>query len=190
MNNFNFSEEMVLGKKHLDTLVYEKNKYNLYQFVENLFNTSLDELHKSTNTIYPPLTKDMLGKDSNTEFHKLFYNKLNNGWPELIGKYNEFIKDVISPYLGLSEFLYQKFPTFRIHLPNNTAICIEHHDSDEKHNHPIGEINFLVIFNTGSVGKVKTSQKPLLRFTCGYHVSTILIKKAKVKPESDKPSNR
>ena len=37
------------------------------------------------------------------------------------------------PYLNLNEALVQKFPTFRVMLPNNVAIVIEHHDSDDLH---------------------------------------------------------
>ena len=29
MNNFNFSKEMVYGKKHLDTLIFDIDKYNI-----------------------------------------------------------------------------------------------------------------------------------------------------------------
>jgi hypothetical protein len=143
MNTFNFSEEMVYGKKHLDTLLFNTEKYNMYSTVENLFQCDLSKLHTTSTQDYPVLTTDMLGKDSHTEFHKLFYSTLNNGWTELVDKYNLFIKEVISPYLHLNEFLYQKYPTFRIHLPNNTAICIKHYDSDELHKHPKGEINFI-----------------------------------------------
>ena len=33
-----------------------------------------------------------MGKDSDTEFHNLFYNKLHNGWDELINVYEKFIE--------------------------------------------------------------------------------------------------
>mgnify|MGYP003154613124 FL=1 len=38
--------------------------------------------------------------------------------------------------------MYQKFPTFRVHLPNLKSVNKWHHDSDEDHRHPDGEINF------------------------------------------------
>lgn len=143
MNNFNFSKEMVYGKKHLDTLIFDIDKYNMYSTVKNIFNSDLSLLHTTSTKNYPLLTKDMLGKDSHTEFHELFYSTLNNGWSELVDKYNLFIKEVIAPYLGLNEFLYQKYPTFRVHLPDNKAMSMKHYDSDEKHTHPKGEINFI-----------------------------------------------
>ena len=37
-------------------------------------------------------------------------------------EYHRFVKDIILPYLGLTEVLVQKFPTFRVQLPNNLAI--------------------------------------------------------------------
>ena len=118
MNTFNFSEEMVYGKKHLDTLLFNTEKYNMYSTVENLFQCDLSKLHTTSTQDYPVLTTDMLGKDSHTEFHKLFYSTLNNGWTELVDKYNLFIKEVISPYLHLNEFLYHKsFPSRTQLLP-------------------------------------------------------------------------
>ena len=107
MNNFDFSTEMVYGKKHLDTLLFNTEKYNMYSIVENIFENDLSLLHTTSTKKYPLLTKDMLGKDSHTEFHKLFYSTLNNGWSELVDKYNLFIKDIIGPYLHLNEFLYK-----------------------------------------------------------------------------------
>tara|TARA_A100001037_G_C14761339_1_gene461981 strand:- start:9 stop:311 length:303 start_codon:yes stop_codon:yes gene_type:complete len=55
---------------------------------------------------------------------------------------------------------------------------------------PMGGMNFRVVAKTGSVGHTKKSQKPLLVWTCGYHVRMILIKKAKVKKDRRNPSNR
>ena len=40
--------------------------------------------------------------------------------------------------------VYQAFPSFRVHIPNDQAIHKWHHDSDENHNHPDWEINFQV----------------------------------------------
>jgi len=61
----------------------------------------------------------------------------------------------VLPYLNLDEALVQVYPNFRVHLPNNVAVVIEHHDSDKKHKHPIGEINFIValtdMFDTNTI---------------------------------------
>uniref|UniRef100_A0AB39JCC8 Fe2OG dioxygenase domain-containing protein n=1 Tax=Florenciella sp. virus SA2 TaxID=3240092 RepID=A0AB39JCC8_9VIRU len=141
MNNFNFSEEMVYGKKHLCKLKYDISKYKFIEYVENLFGTTLDNLHNIQNQEYELFTK--VGKDSNTEFHKKFYKKLNEGW-DIQNEYDKFIKNEILPFLELNEAMVQKFPTFRVMLPNNVAIVVNHHDSNELYKHPIGEINFIM----------------------------------------------
>ena len=66
MNNFNFPEEMVYGRKHLDTLLFDTNKYNMDSTVKNIFNSDLSLLHSISTKNYPLLTKYMLVKDSHT----------------------------------------------------------------------------------------------------------------------------
>ena len=160
--DFNFENEMIYGKKHMNKLNFNKEKYNFVKIVENLFNKKLNELHIDAKNNYDLLGHDMLGKDSHTEYHKKFYNKLNSGWPELVNLYNNFVNDIILPYLGLSEALYQTYPTFRVQLPNNVAVVIEHYDSDSNHNHPVGEINFILaltdMYDTNTVWVEKKSR--------------------------------
>ena len=141
MNNFDFSKEMVLGKKHMCKLSYDIKKYKFIEYVENLFQSELNNLHNIQKQEYKLLTE--VGKDSNTEFHKKFYNRLDEGW-EIQDEYEKFIKNEVLPFLGLNEAMVQKFPTFRVMLPNNVAILFNHHDSQELYNHPIGEINFIM----------------------------------------------
>ena len=160
MKDFNFIEEMIYNKKHLEKVKFEKNKYDFVKIINNLFNYELNKLHNWKNIKYSLFTKDMLGKDSNTIYHTFFYDKLRTGWPEFMNIYKNFIKNVILPYLNLDEALYQTTPTFRIHLPNNKAIVVEHYDSDNRHNHPNGEINFIIaltdMFDTNSIWIEKT----------------------------------
>ena len=150
---FNFEKEMNLGKKHLNVLNFDEKKYDLSLLVEELFSTELSEIHKTANRNYE-IPKE-LGKDTHTEFHKKFYNKLDSGWEEFQMKYNSLIKEVILPYLGLEEAMVQRFPNLRVQLPNNLAVIIKHYDSDENHKHPFGEINFIYaltdMFDTNTV---------------------------------------
>ena len=141
-NVFDFTSEMIYGKKHLNKLKYSLTEYKFIELVKELYNCELNELHNSTKNKYNLFTE--LGKDSHTIYHKMFYQKLDNDWTEIIEEYNRFIREVVLPYLGLKEALVQKFPTFRVQLPNNVAIAISHFDSDKKHKHPIGEINFIM----------------------------------------------
>ncbi len=151
-NHFDFASNMVYGKKHLCKINYNLNKYNFVKLTEELFKTNLSKLHEIQKNNYELFTE--LGKDSNTEFHKMFYKKLNEGW-EIQDEYDKFIKNEILPFLGLNEALVQKFPTFRVMLPNNVAITVNHHDSDHLHKHPKGEINFIMaltdMFDTNTV---------------------------------------
>lgn len=141
MTDFNFANEMTLGKKHMKKLDYNIKDYKFVQIVTDLFQTELNNIHKDASNKYEVFTK--VGKDSDTEFHRKFYNHLNNNWNEIKDEYHKFINQVILPFLGLKEALVQKFPSFRVQLPNNVAVVINHYDSDGLHQHPTGEINFI-----------------------------------------------
>ena len=148
MKDFDFASEMVMGKKHMKKLEYNVNDYKFIEILKKLFTklniTELNESHTKANNEYELFT--MLGKDSNTEFHDIFYNELHDGWKEMKNEYEKFVKEVVLPFLELDEALVQTFPSFRVHLPNNVAIVINHYDSDENHKHPTGEINFIYAF--------------------------------------------
>ena len=68
--------------------------------------------------------------------------------------YEDMIRTYIAPMFKDDVIVYQKRPTFRVQLPNNTAVPSDlggdperpglHRDSD--FNHPLGEINFWVPF--------------------------------------------
>jgi len=141
MNDFNFVKEMIYGKKHMCKLKYDIKKYKFIEYVETLFKSKLNNLHNIQQHKYEVFTQ--VGNDSNTEFHNQFYKRLDEGW-EIQDEYDKFINNEILPFLGLNEAIVQKFPTFRVMLPNNVAIVINHHDSDDLHKHPIGEINFIM----------------------------------------------
>ena len=153
MTDFDFSREMVMGKKHMRKLNYNIRNYRFIELVTNLFEIELDMLHLTGENKYELFTT--LGKDSITEFHKKFYNKLNSNWQEIKSEYERFVKEVILPFLGLNESLVQIFPSFRVQLPNNVAVVINHYDSDKDHKHPDGEINFIYaltdMFDTNTV---------------------------------------
>ena len=157
MNDFDFAKEMVYGKKHLQKINYDLNKYNFVDMVTKLFNKELNKLHEIQKQDYNLFTE--IGKDSNTEFHKAFYKKLDENWDEIKNEYDNFVKNEILPYLNLTEAMVQKFPTFRVMLPNNVAVVINHHDSDELHKHPTGEVNFVMaltnMFDTNTINVEK-----------------------------------
>jgi len=160
MNTFNYPKEMIFGNKHLQKLSFDKQKYDFVRIITNLFNKELCEIHTWTDTAYPFFGPNMLGKDSHTEFHDAFYKKIHDGWGEFIDLYEDFIRNVVLPYLGLDEALFQVCPNFRVHLPNNVAVVVEHYDSDKLHKHPNGEINFIIaltdMYDTNTIWTEKT----------------------------------
>ena len=66
---------------------------------------------------------------------------MRSGWDEFLYTYRKFIYNFIEPKLEHS-IIYQKWPTFRVHLPNNLAVGAWH--TDGEFHHPEGEINFIL----------------------------------------------
>tara|TARA_B100000795_G_C22800549_1_gene441671 strand:+ start:231 stop:929 length:699 start_codon:yes stop_codon:yes gene_type:complete len=140
---FNFAEEMVLGKKHINTIIYSNDKYDFRPFAVDCFKiNNLSNVHIN-NPKYEIFVE--FKKDVQTWYHKKFYNYLDSdkGKPMQL-LYNKLIVDVILPYLGIDEALVQKFPSFRVQLPGNVAVAKMH--TDNSLGHPKGEINFTYTF--------------------------------------------
>lgn len=142
--DFNFSEELVYGKKHLKILEdYDKENYDFRQFARDCFNIeNLDEVH-TNNPTYNVFEE--FGPDVNTWYHTTFYDyyRGENGQKMQV-LYDNMIKDVVLPYLGLTEAYVQKFPSFRVQLPDNRAVAKMH--TDNSLGHPCGEINLMYAF--------------------------------------------
>jgi hypothetical protein len=109
----------------------------------------------------PQLTFD---NDTRTDFHKMVYQSPQ--FPNLVEVYRRFVREVVLPLLadetGEAEFLVQREPSVRVHLPNNTALGRRtgeaagkdgpigmHCDAD--YNHPANERNFVLTI-TGQSG--------------------------------------
>ena len=125
---------------------YDLARYDWRPPLENIFNINrgeLNRLHDHRSDLLPVAALNF-ENETRTDFHKVFYGILNSpaGEPlKLI--YNNFIKEAIAP-LFPDDFLYQKFPSFRVHLPNDQAVHKWHYDSDADHCHPDWEINFQI----------------------------------------------
>ena len=142
--SFNFSKEMVFGKKHVNNLKYDNSKYDFRVFARKCFGIdNLSEVHKN-NPNYEVFKS--FGPDVQTWYHETFYNylKTNDNGKDMQKMYNNLIEEVILPYLGINEALVQKFPSFRVQLPGNIAVAKIH--TDNSLGHPIGEINFTYSF--------------------------------------------
>jgi len=125
---------------------YDVNYYDFCGEVEKIFDIpqgKLDNLHQLRSDLMP---RDKLNfeNETRTDFHSTFYGALKSeAGDDIKGVYERFIKSVVAPLFERS-FVYQAFPSFRVHIPNDQAIHKWHHDSDKDHNHPDWEINFQI----------------------------------------------
>ena len=121
---------------------YNLEKYGFVSLFQELFNRNdLDNLHLDLDNEYEFFSQP--GSDSDTKFHRVFYDRMRSGWPEFLDLYKAFIKEFIAPAMGVKdELIYQKWPSFRVHLPNNVAVGGWHKDGD--YHHPPGEVNFIL----------------------------------------------
>lgn len=119
-----------------ETLKYDTSLFDFISLVSEVFCISdlsaIDEVHEELFKI---------GADSKTTYHNRFYNRYREGWVEMEILYDNFIEHVISPQIN-EDFLYQKFPTVRVHLKGNVAVGAFHNDAE--FGHPKGEINYII----------------------------------------------
>ena len=122
---------------------YDLTKYKFVDLIRELYEVEdLTTLH----LLDPNLSNSSSltqSEEAETIFHKKFYKKLNDGWEEIIDQYHKFVQNEVSPWFD-DDFLFQTFPSFRVQVPNQTAVSKWHFDSDPDHGHPDWEINFQV----------------------------------------------
>ena len=91
--------------------------------------------------------------DTSTDFHKKYYQSAH--YQEFVSLYHRFLQEYLLPNLvdSETEYIVQKEPSFRIHLPNNTALGARDSDTDSDiigihcdadYNHPANETNFIL----------------------------------------------
>ena len=121
---------------------YKVEDFDFISLFQELFGRKdLNNLHLDLDKEYKFFSEP--GSDSDTKFHRVFYDKMRAGWPEFLEAYKLFIKEFIAPAVGATDkLIYQSWPSFRVHLPNNVAVGGWHKDGD--YNHPTGEMNFIL----------------------------------------------
>jgi len=89
--------------------------------------------------------------DTSTEFHTRYYKSPR--YSELIQLYHRFLQEWLLPQLEEDEYIVQKEPSFRIHIPNNTALGKRGDEQDNEmiglhcdgdYNHPETEMNYML----------------------------------------------
>jgi len=122
---------------------YNTDKYRFRELVSELFQVDdLEKIHEDkSDWVRDEYKKLNVHNENTTDFHEIFYKRLNDNWTELYKSYDDFIHTEIVPIFN-EKFHYQYLPSFRVHLPyENQAIHTWHSDSDQLHKHPKGEIN-------------------------------------------------
>ena len=125
-------------------LNYEIEKYSFNAMIAKIFNTQdLTRLHIDREDLVCTDDRPWPYSESDTKFHKTFYESLQTH-EEIKQTYFKFIQNEVAHVMSEDTFLFQKFPTFRVALPNTKAVNTWHYDSDDDHGHPDWEINFQI----------------------------------------------
>lgn len=100
-------------------------------------------------------------QDQSSKWHRLFYDNCF----EFNELYLKFIKDFIKPLFNNETLVYQKVPTFRVHLNNNVSVGEFHKDSD--YGHAKNQINFWIPFvDTFDTNTIWIESEPGLEDFC------------------------
>jgi hypothetical protein len=133
-------KQVLNGSSYLIESNFGEIIYNMTSEVCTALNTNdLSLIHKAIDQSYTLRTVD---NDDKTRFHEQFYSRLNAGWYDFIFLYHTLILEIKDFYNIKHELVFQKTPSFRVHLPGNLAVGEFH--SDSKYNHPWGELNISV----------------------------------------------
>src|SRR5210317_315199 len=102
---------------YMKLIKFDTSKFNFADIYGTLLSTTdLSNLHNSELNTYDTLfTRE---QDQSTKFHQIYYENFENSIQPI---YKKFISDVVRPLYN-GPIVYQKIPTFRIHLPGNIAV--------------------------------------------------------------------
>lgn len=129
---------------------YDINKFPFAEIYKKIVDIdSLNLIHTSElNTYSEVFSRE---KDQSSVFHKLYYDNFEARFREI---YEKFLKECIRPLYDDS-IVYQKIPTFRVHLPGNIAVGEFHKDKwyrDSTWHEQTQEKNFFLPFTNAYDG--------------------------------------
>ena len=115
----------------MNKFTYDTSSYKFAEILESVF------FVKDLSTLHENLETFNVDTDQSSKYHSVFY-ELAEGH-EFFINFKRFIQDEIRPLFD-EEMLFQKKPTFRVHMKENIAVGGYHRDRD--YNHSEDEINF------------------------------------------------
>tara|TARA_R100000008_G_scaffold85460_1_gene75460 strand:+ start:7477 stop:8097 length:621 start_codon:yes stop_codon:yes gene_type:complete len=117
----------------VNKLTYDTNSYRFAETLEKVF------LTKDLSTLHENLKTFNVDTDQSSKYHRVFY-KLRDDHSFFV-MFRRFVENEVYPLFD-EDILFQKKPTFRIHMKGNLAVGGYHKDRD--YNHSEHEINFFV----------------------------------------------
>ena len=131
----------------MDRIIYDIVTYQFLDIIESWFEqesilpiAGLSKLHHEKH--YDHFDRK---HDQSTIWHKCFYKKIREDGV-FDSYYKAFLDDKIKPRYG-EKIVYQKIPTFRVHLPDNIAVGEFHKDRhyrDKSWAKKVKEVNYFV----------------------------------------------
>ena len=89
---------------------YDLEKYGFVSLFQELFGREdLENLHTDLEKEYDFFSKP--GSDSDTRFHRVFYDKMRAGWPEFLEAYKSLIREEIVSIVGAKDELMAESET-------------------------------------------------------------------------------
>jgi hypothetical protein len=112
-------------ENHYYNIAYNTAKFNFADIVKEWFGTSdLETLHQDRQ--YDLLDRE---HDQSTHWHQLFYEKFRSD-ESFNTMYLLLLKHIKTLVYHEQQIVYQRIPSFRVHLPNNVAVGEFHKDKD------------------------------------------------------------
>ena len=93
-----------------EVINFDNKKYNFDFFLNDLFDCkNLEQIHLTHKHLLPDsqiLSKKWPYNENSSDFHSIFYQKLNEPWEEIVLLYENFVVEYVSKNIG-EDFLYQ-----------------------------------------------------------------------------------
>ena len=125
----------------MNKILYNIEKHPFKNIISNWLDTiDLHKLHEIRQ--YEHFDRE---HDQSTKWHKMFYKMIRED-KTFDETYMNFLREYIKPRFK-EEIVYQKIPTFRVHLPNNVSVGEFHKDKNyrnEEWAEKVREINYYV----------------------------------------------